>query len=147
MGDTAGTGDQTGNRRNSGLGRIVVAVYGIFALAATARAGFQLLTDFSAAPEPYLLSATAAVVYIIATIALATPGTKAWWTALAAVGIELIGVIGVGIYSLIAPEHFPEATVWSHFGAGYGYIPAVLPVIGIIWLLTHRDQGTDATSV
>ncbi|MGO1182664.1 MAG: hypothetical protein ACTHZ5_03650 [Micrococcaceae bacterium] len=130
------------SRRNSGLGRIIIAVYGIFALAATARAGFQLLTDFSAAPEPYLLSAFAAVVYIVATIALAIPGARAWWTALVAVLIELVGVIAIGAYSFVAPEHFPEATVWSHFGEGYGYVPVVLPVIGLIWLLTHRP-GAD----
>lgn len=139
----------TKNRRNSGLGRIIIAVYGIFALAATARAGFQLLTDFSTAPEPYLLSAFAAVVYIVATIALAIPGARAWWTALVAVLIELVGVIAIGAYSFAAPEHFPEATVWSHFGEGYGYVPVVLPVIGLIWLLTHRpgaEAVDDATA-
>lgn len=127
-------------RRNAGLGRIIIAVYGIFALAATARAGFQLITDFSTAPEPYLLSAFAAVVYIVATIALAVPGARAWWTALVAVVIELVGVIAIGAYSFAAPEHFPEATVWSHFGEGYGYVPLILPIIGLIWLLTHRPS-------
>lgn len=128
-------------KRNQGLGRIIVAVYAIFALSATARAGWQLISDFEKAPEAYLLSAFAAVVYIVATISLARTGIKAWWTAFAAVLVELVGVVGIGIYSLAAPEHFPESTVWSEFGSGYGYIPLLLPVIGLIWLLTHREPG------
>lgn len=137
-------------RRNSGLGRVIIAVYGIFALSASVRAGYQLASDFSAAPEPYLLSAFAAVVYIVATVALAVPGVRAWWTALVAVLIELVGVIAIGAYSFVAPEHFPESTVWSHFGEGYGYVPMVLPIIGLIWLLTHRpgaETGAHDTAV
>jgi hypothetical protein len=28
----------------------------------------------------------------------------------------------------------PDETVWSSFGAGYGYVPLVLPVLGLLWL-------------
>ena len=35
-------------------------------------------------------------------------------------------------------ELFNEATVWSHFGQGYGYIPLILPFLGLFWLLRHR---------
>ena len=47
--------------------------------------------------------------------------------ALLAVGTELAGVLVVGATSLLVPEEFPDATVWSEFGAGYGYVPLVLP--------------------
>jgi hypothetical protein len=57
----------------SGAGRVLVAVYGTFALAAGARAAVQLSTKFSVAPVAYLLSAFAAVVYIVATAA------PRWW--------------------------------------------------------------------
>lgn len=119
---------------------MIIAVYGIFALSASVRAGYQLVSDFAAAPEPYLLSAFAAVVYIVATIALAIPGARAWWTAFVAVLIELVGVIAIGAYSFAAPEHFQESTVWSHFGEGYGYVPLALPLVGLVWLLTHRPR-------
>ena len=52
--------------------------------------------------------------------------------------IELVGVIGIGAFSYLAPEDFPDATVWSHFGQGYGFVPVVLPVLGLLWLRRTR---------
>jgi hypothetical protein len=115
-----------------GFGRVLVFVYGIFALSATGRSTVQLATKASEAPVPYALSAFAAVVYVVATWALAT-GRRA--LALAAVGIELVGVLVVGVVSVIWSEHFEDATVWSDFGSGYGYVPLVLPVVGLWWVL------------
>lgn len=118
----------------NGAGRVLIAVYAVFALSATARAGYQLVTEFSSAPVAYLLSALAALVYVVATLALAraTPASRrvAW----VAVAVELAGVLGVGVAGLVAPGAFPEATVWSGFGSGYGYVPLVLPVLGLAWL-------------
>ena len=115
-------------------------VYGIFALAASGRSSLQLATEAAEAPLPYTLSAFAAVVYLVATFALAT-GRRV--LALAAVGIELVGVLAVGVTSLVLPQEYPDSTVWSDFGAGYGYVPLVLPLIGLWWLLRgHKgDQG------
>jgi len=114
-----------------GPGRVLVAVYAIFTLAAGARSGYQLATEFDQAPVAYLLSAVAAAIYLLATVAL---WTSRRGVALAAVGIELAGVLGVGLYSVLDDEAFPEPTVWSEFGAGYGYVPLVLPVLGLLWL-------------
>lgn len=131
---------QRARKRNQGLGRIIVMVYAVFALSAFARALFQLLTDFSTAPLAYLLSAFAAAVYIVATLSLARSGATAWYVSVVAVSIELIGVLGVGLWTVVDPELFDQDTVWSHFGAGYGYIPLLLPIIGLAWLLTHRPE-------
>lgn len=120
--------------RNMGVGRLLVAAYGVFAISATARAVFQLLTEFSAAPVAYLLSAVAAVVYIVATLALAKSGSFWHRVAVIAVGFELLGVITVGSLSIMVPALFNHPSVWSGFGAGYGYVPALLPVLGLIWL-------------
>lgn len=123
--------DRSSTGTGRGFGRVLVFVYGIFALAATGRSTLQLATKASEAPVPYALSAFAAVVYIVATFALAT-GRRS--LALTAVGIELVGVLSVGVTSLLLPEDYPDATVWSDFGAGYGYVPLVLPLIGLWWL-------------
>lgn len=123
---------------SSGFGRVLVLVYGVFALAATARATYQIATDFDAAPVAYLLSALAAVVYVVATVALATGGSRAHRVATAAVAFELVGVLTVGTVSLLLPEEFPEATVWSGFGRGYGFVPMVLPFVGLWWLRRTR---------
>ena len=81
---------------------------------------------------PYGLSAVAAVIYIVATIAIATNRRR---LALVTVVIEMAGVIIVGLVSLLEPQDFPDATVWSDFGAGYGFVPLVLPFVGLWWLL------------
>ena len=124
-----------------GVGRVLVFVYGIFAFAATGRSVLQLSTEFAKAPVPYLLSALAAVVYCVATYALATGRRR---LALATVGIELVGVLGVGVTSLLLPQDYPDQTVWSDFGAGYGFVPLVLPVAGL-WWLTRRDLARQST--
>lgn len=115
----------------AGPGRLLVAVYGIFAVAASSRAGLQLATKFDDAPVAYLLSALAAVVYIVATVALARSMRR---LAVFACGFELAGVLVVGAASLLLPDAFPDQTVWSSFGAGYGLIPLVLPVLGLLRL-------------
>jgi hypothetical protein len=119
-----------------GPGRLLVAVYGVFALSATARSVVQIVTRFDEAPLAYLLSALAAVVYIVATIALARDKLN---LALVACGFELVGVLVVGTVSLLLPDAFPDATVWSTYGLGYGFVPAVLPVLGLWWILRVRS--------
>jgi len=121
-------------KRAAGIGRLLIAVYGVFALSATARAAFQLATKFDEAPLAYSLSALSAVVYILATFSLAKSGQL--WTRLAwiAVGFELAGVLLVGLLSVVSPALFAHPSGWSGFGAGYGYVPLVLPILGLIRL-------------
>ena len=121
-----------------GFGRVLVAVYGIFALAATSRSAVQLATDFGDAPLAYLLSAFAAVVYIVATVSLARGDVTSRRLATVAISIELIGVLIVGAASLMFPGAFPKATVWTGFGSGYGFVPLVLPFVGLWWLRHTR---------
>lgn len=125
-------------RAVTGPGRALVAVYGIFAVSASARAAYQVCTDFSSAPVAYSLSAFAALVYVVATVALARTGSWMRSLALVAVVIELVGVLLVGVLSVAFEQLFVVPTVWSGFGAGYGYVPVVLPVVGLWWLLRQR---------
>jgi hypothetical protein len=118
---------------STGFGRVLVFVYGILAFAASGRASFELTTKYTEAPFPYTLSIIAAVVYVVATWALAI-GRRA--IAVATVSFELVGVLAVGLSSLVWTDKFPEASVWSDFGAGYGWVPLALPMVGLWWL--HR---------
>jgi hypothetical protein len=110
-------------------------VYGVFALAATARAVFQIAEKFDQAPLAYLLSALAGVVYVLATLALARDWRRVAW---AAVAVELVGVLAVGTLSVLDAGDFPDETVWSAYGQGYGYVPLVLPFLGLAWLWRTR---------
>ncbi|MBU6279580.1 MAG: hypothetical protein KGN78_10075 [Actinomycetales bacterium] len=123
--------------RARGLSRLLVVLYAIFAIGATSRSAVQLATRFDEAPVAYLLSAVAAAVYIVATVALAM-GDRGRRIATLAIGFELAGVLIVGTLSVIDPALFPRATVWSYYGAGYLLIPLVLPIVGLWWLRRSR---------
>ncbi|KIH97587.1 membrane protein [Streptomonospora alba] len=118
----------------SGPGRVLVAVYAIFAVGAASRAAVQILTRFEEAPLAYVLSAVAAAVYIVATIGLIGGGRTPMRVAAVSCTIELLGVVVVGAVSLLYPSAFPDDTVWSRFGSGYLFIPLVLPVLGLWWV-------------
>jgi hypothetical protein len=119
-----------------GLHRTVVAVYAVLSLAAVGRSSFQIITKFDDAPLAYGLSGVAAAVYVLATIAVALSARSGLrHLALGAITFELVGVLAIGTLSVAVPDLFPEATVWSQFGMGYLFIPLVLPVVGLWWLL------------
>lgn len=118
----------------AGPGRLLTGVYAVFALAATGRATYQAIAGFSKAPLAYTLSALAALIYVLATVALVKGGDRWRKIATVAISVELVGVLVVGLVSYLVPSLFPDKTVWSHFGSGYGYVPLVLPVVGLWWL-------------
>lgn len=123
-----------------------MAVYAVFALAACSRAAVQLSTDFDRAPVAYVLSALAGVVYVLATLALARPGPTWRRTALLTCSFELLGVFAVGTWSILERASFPDATVWSGYGEGYGFVPLALPIVGLYWLRrTAPTLRTDPT--
>jgi hypothetical protein len=117
---------------------VLIAVYAVFAVAAIGRSTYQLATRASDAPFPYTLSAVAAVVYVAATLGLALEGEGWRRVAWAACATELVGVLVIGTLSLADQELFPDDTVWSSYGAGYGLFPLVLPFAGLAWLWRTR---------
>lgn len=130
-----------GSRASRGFATVLVIVYGIFALSATARSLVQILTEFGNAPVAYLLSLAAAVTYIVATVLLARRGgdsRAALWLCSA----ELVGVLVVGTLTVLDPDLFPDATVWSAYGAGYGWVPLALPIVAILYLVSRRRAAS-----
>ena len=125
-----------------GFGRVLVAVYGLLALAATGRSILQISEYFDRAPVSYVLSALAAVIYLVATIGLARGDRASVRLATVALSVELVGVLVVGTLSYAMRSAFPDKTVWSHFGAGYGFVPLVLPVVGL-WWIHHTARAGD----
>ena len=145
----------TNRSRISGVGRALVFVYGILALAATGRSVYQIIDRFDQAPLAFSLSALSALVYIVATIALITPGE--FWSRVAwiTISFELTGVIVIGTLSLFAPSVLgipdidpfgPYSTVWSAYGMGYLFIPLILPVLGLVWLSKRRPVKAETAS-
>jgi len=134
---------EMGSTRAVGAGRVLIAVYAVLAIAATARSVFQIATKFEVAPVAYLLSALAGAVYILATVALIGRGLVWYRVAWVTICFELLGVLVIGLASVIDPVAFPADTVWSYFGRGYLFIPLILPVLGILWLVRTRPSSGD----
>lgn len=128
----------------TGPGRVLVGLYAVFTVAAGARSAVQIATRFDDAPVAYVLSAVAAAVYAVMTVGLARGGSTARRIAWAGALFELAGVLVVGAVSLLVPDAFPDATVWSGFGSGYVFIPLALPVAGLLWL--RRTAGPTGSS-
>ena len=124
----------SGRALTTGPGRVLVSLYALFALAAGARAAVQIATRFDEAPLAYILSAVAAAIYLVATVGFIRGGRGGRRLAIVCCTVELLGVLVVGTASLVVPDAFPHATVWSGYGRGYGFVPLVLPVLGLLWL-------------
>lgn len=125
---------------NTGPGRLLLFLYALFAVAAGARASVQIATRFDEAPVAYLLSAFAAVVYLVATVGFVRGGHGGRRLAMACLLVELAGVLAVGTLSLVLTSAFPDETVWSQYGRGYGFFPLGLPVLGLLWLRAHPEK-------
>ncbi|BDH11339.1 MULTISPECIES: hypothetical protein [Streptomyces] len=124
----------------TGPGRLLVALYGIFTVAAASRSLYQLIAQFDRAPLAYSLSALSAVVYGFITFSLVRGGEGARRAAFACCALELLGVLGIGTWTLLDRSAFPDATVWSDYGMGYLFIPVILPVTGLMWLRRARTE-------
>src|SRR6478752_457832 len=79
----------------TGPRRVLIALYAVFALAATARGIVQIITKYDEAPLAYLLSLFSGLVYIAATIGLVTNRRWSRPLAWAAVGTEMVGVVTI----------------------------------------------------
>lgn len=122
-----------------GFGTLIVALYGVLAFAATGRASYELIAKFDKAPLAYSLSALSAVVYIVATVAIAKHSAVSHRIAFFTIAFELIGVLVVGTLSIFSSSVFPHSTVWSWYGVSYGWFPLIMPIVGLIWLRKQKS--------
>ena len=129
---------QTETEKRTGAHQVLLALYALFTLAAGARSIVQLATDAGDAPIAYTLSLVAAGTYALGWVAIRRASVGNTGFASVMLWIELAGVVTVGTLSLVKPEWFPDASVWSGYGIGYGFVPLALPVAGLIWLRRQR---------
>lgn len=132
---------QTTTEKRTGAHQVLLALYALFTLAAGARSIVQLTTDAGEAPIAYTLSLVAACTYALGWVAIRRASVGHTGFASVMLWIELAGVVTVGTLSLVKPEWFPDASVWSGYGIGYGFVPLILPVAGLIWLRRQSATG------
>lgn len=127
----------------SGPHRVLIAVYALFTLAAGARSAVQLWQHASEAPLAYILSAAAACTYALGWVAIRRAADQKTGLANITLWVELAGVLLVGTLSIVEPSWFADASVWSGYGIGYGFVPLVLPVAGLLWLRRRIRENRD----
>lgn len=120
---------------------VLMALYALFILASGSRAAVQIATKFHVAPLAYTLSAVAAVTYIVGWFAIRRAAHGRPRLAEVMLWVELAGVVVIGTLSLVKKDWFPDASVWSDYGGGYGWVPAALPIAALLWLhRTHEKE-------
>lgn len=125
-------------QKRSGAHQVLITFYALFTLAAGARAIVQLATDPGRAPVAYGLSLAAAVTYALGWYAIREAADGRAGFASVMLWIELGGVLAVGTLSIADRSLFPDASVWSDYGIGYGFVPTLLPIAGLLWLRSRR---------
>ena len=140
------TVEEKPKRLISGPGMLLVWFYGVMVVGAVSRSVYQITTEFDRAPLAYSLSAVAGVVYGFITYSLIRGGERARRAAQACCAAELAGVLIVGTLTVIDSSAFPDATVWSYYGAGYIFIPVLLPLSALYWLRKNRVADTADTA-
>jgi integral membrane protein len=136
-----------GNRPRSGAHQVLLLLYALFTLAAGARSVVQLATRADEAPVAYGLSLAAAATYALGWVAIRRASEGDTGFASRMLWIELAGVVAVGTLSVAVPDWFPDATVWSGYGIGYGFVPVALPVAGLLWLRSQDRTRTAGDAV
>lgn len=127
-----------GPRPKRGPHLVLMALYALFILASGSRAIVQIATKFHVAPFAYTLSAVAGVTYIVGWFAIRRAAHGKPRLAEVMLWVELGGVAVIGTLSLVKKDWFPDASVWSDYGGGYGWVPAALPIVALLWL--HRTH-------
>ena len=122
-------------------GVILAISYPVLALSTGARALYQLffkegVTDLL----PPLLSAVAAVCYLLATVGFVVRRRWAWRLSVSMLVFELVMVLLVGTLSYVMPDTIGR-TVWARFGADYGYFPLIQPILGLTWLFNRETRA------
>ena len=112
-----------------------MAMYGFWSLAVLSRALVQYATR-SPIALPTHLSLLAGIVYLAIAV-------WAWHGRIQRVRlglwVELVGVFVVSIGESYVP--LPYASAWSQFGAGYLWLPLLLPIIGIVFSYRRTDTA------
>lgn len=114
--------------------------YGLWAVAALSRALYQYLVRRPPDLTPTHISLFVGALYVLIIVGLRRRSPGAWRLTLALLAVELAGVLLVGTVDVLW-RPFPYTSVWSGYGAGYLFMPLVLPVAGLWWLLRRETRA------
>ncbi len=115
-------------------GVILAISYPVLALSTGVRSLYQLFFKEGVTYYlPAILSGIAALCYLAATVGFLVRRRWAWKLSVGVLLFESFMTIMVGILSYVVPDLIGR-TVWTHFGADYGFFPLIQPLLGLAWL-------------
>lgn len=119
-----------------GAGMILAVSYPVLALSTGVRAVYQgFFKDEVTNYLAVVLSGVAAVCYLLATIGFTYKRKWAWQLSVVVLVFETVMALAVGSLSLTTVyADVIGRTVWRSFGADYGYLPLIQPILGLLWL-------------
>jgi len=118
----------------------LIFFYGLWALAALGRAAYQYGFRRPADATPTHISTFVGLLYLAIIAGLRRRSARAWRITLALLTVELAGVLIVGTLDLVW-RPFPYASVWSQYGSGYFFMPLLMPLAGLAWLLRRNTRA------
>ncbi len=116
------------------IGYILGISYPLLAFSTAGRAAYQLFVSGAAEGDAPLLSLTAAMLYLTATIGFFARKRWAWNLSVVVLVIESVFTLVIGTLSLLAPDLIGR-NAWTGFGADYAFFPLFQPLLGLAWLL------------
>ncbi|GAB4199512.1 MAG: hypothetical protein OHK0022_19800 [Roseiflexaceae bacterium] len=136
------TNQSTIERRQPSIGAAegLTFFYGLWAFSALGRAVYQYGFRHPESFTPTHISTFVGALYLLIIVGLRRRSPVAWWATLALLAVELAGVLVVGTIDLIW-RPFPYASVWSQYGSGYFYMPLLMPIAGLAWLLRGSTRA------
>lgn len=119
-----------------GAGMILAVSYPVLALSTGVRAMYQgFLKDEVTNYLAVALSGVAAICYLLATIGFTYKRKWAWQLSVVVLIFETVMALAIGGLSLTTTyADVIGRTVWRSFGADYGYLPLIQPILGLLWL-------------
>jgi hypothetical protein len=123
--------------KSHSIGDALAFFYGLWAVAALSRAAYQYLFRHPDDFMPTHISAFVGALYLVIAILMRRRTPLARRMTIILLAIELAGVLIVGTIDILW-RPFPYTSVWSAYGAGYLFMPLLLPIVGIMWLQVER---------
>lgn len=125
-------------------GYVLAVSYPLLAFSTGGRAIYQLFFKEGVTYYfPAMMSAVAALCYLVASIGFAYRRVWTWWLSVTALSFETVMVLAVGTLSLAIPAVIGR-TVWRLYGIDYALFPLFQPILGLVWLfwpVTMRAYG------
>lgn len=129
------------------IGYILGVSYPLLAFSTGGRAFYQFFVAGAAEGDAPILSMTASLLYLTATIGFFVRKPWAWRLSVSVLCVETVFTFVIGTLSVLWPDLIGR-NAWTGFGIDYAFFPFFQPLLGLIWLVwsdTREAYGITTT--